>query len=166
MWKDLEQWSLEGHSWKNITALCQSDSLTWVENTRSARGAQDAAHSWPLYMGQTLWAHGGFYEALTSVKWECVKSCMKLLSEKTSMYDTHSSSRIMASSLLPPPKFEINFFHISKSWYANPSLQKGSTEFISFLAESYFPLVSWISSLLLHYKQSQDPSGIWQQAFV
>ena len=164
-----EVWkAIAGELWK---AIAGRTSLLYVSLMHGHEWKQQACKGSTRCCTQLTTLHRAHLVSSWRFLWRphlCkVRVCEELheiaVSEKTTMYDTH---RIMASSLLPPPKFEINFFHISKSWYANPSLQKGSTEFISFLAESFFPLVSWISSLLLHYKQSQDPSGMWQQAFV
>lgn len=164
-----EVWkAIAGELWK---AIAGRTSLLYVSLMHGHEWKQQACKGSTRCCTQLTTLHRAHLVSSWRFLWRphlCkVRVCEELheiaVSEKTTMYDTH---RIMASSLLPPPKFEINFFDISKSWYANPSLQKGSTEFISFLAESFFPLVSSISSLLLHYKQSQDPSGMWQQAFV
>lgn len=72
------------------------------------------------------------------------------VSEEAVMYDPHDFSRVMATSPFPPSKFQVNFSHWQTMTH-KPCLQKRSTQFIPFLAESYFPpLISCVSSLLLH----------------
>ena len=108
VWEDVEQWGLEGHSWRtrgiSLPMLAWCTDMSGKTSTRCCTHPTTPSGTNIVSSWRFLWSHH-----ICKVR-VCEELHETAVSEEAAMYDTHNFSRITAFSPLPPPKFQMNFF--------------------------------------------------------